>query len=42
MMTFVDAWPMSLDGLNFKANETGTVYLSASVTFNYDYLIFTE
>lgn len=36
-LTFMNAWPMSLDGLQFKANEDDLVYITGTATFNYDY-----
>lgn len=39
---FVEAWPMSLSGLRFVTNATDVVYLTASVTLNFDYFEFTD
>lgn len=39
MITFIDAWPMSLDNLTFKADEDDLIYIQVSATFNYDYLV---
>lgn len=39
---FVEAWPMSLTGLQFVTNATDVVYITATVTFNLDYFEFAD
>jgi hypothetical protein len=38
LITFVDAFPVSLDRLSFKANDDNTVYIEGAATFEYDYI----
>lgn len=37
-ITFIDAWPMELSNLQFKANEDDMIYITGTAIFNYDYL----
>jgi hypothetical protein len=34
---FIDAWPISISGMQFAANAINTEYLTATLTLNYDW-----
>ena len=42
MIRLVEAWPKSLSTLNFKSNESDVIYITATATFNMDYLEFID
>jgi len=42
MIRFTEAWPLSLSDLRFAADESDVTYITASVTFNFDYFEFID
>ena len=40
IVTFVDAFPVDLAGLDFTTTSDGTVHISSSITFTYSYYYF--